>query len=135
MNHKGNRILYMSMSLIVMSLGLLSRKFVDYFPDIINMFLGDSLWALMVYFLIRTILIKFSINRVALISILVCFSIEFSQLYHGLWIEAVRRTTLGGLILGYGFLWSDLIAYLLGIVVGIIIDKFIKKYTSRSSKI
>lgn len=135
MNHRGNRIRYMFMSLIVMCLGLLSRKFVDYIPDIINMFLGDSLWALMIYLLIRMILIKFSINRVALISILFCFSIEISQLYHEPWIDAIRRTTLGGLVLGYGFLWSDLGAYLLGIVVGIIIDKFIKKYTSRSSKI
>jgi hypothetical protein len=36
----------------------------------------------------------------------------------------IRRTTLGGLILGYGFLWSDLAAYLLGIMAGTIIDKY-----------
>jgi hypothetical protein len=61
-------------------------------------------------------------KRAALISILFCFSIEFSQLYHSNWIDVIRRTTLGGLILGYGFLWRDLVAYLLGIGFGIVID-------------
>ena len=51
--------------------------------------------------------------------------IEISQLYHAPWIDSIRATTLGGLILGFGFLWSDLICYTVGIVIGAIIDKII----------
>lgn len=129
MNRRGNRILYMFMSFIVMCLGLLSRKFVDYIPDTINLFLGDSLWALMIYFMVRVLFKNSLIKKAALATIIFCFSIEFSQLYHAEWIDSIRRTTLGGLVLGYGFLWSDLGAYLLGIGFGTIVDKSIKKYT------
>jgi len=34
------------------------------------------------------------------------------------WIDGIRNTMLGGLVLGFGFLWSDLVCYLVGIKVG-----------------
>lgn len=46
-----------------------------------------------------------------IISLSFCFVIEFSQLYHAEWIDQIRDTSLGGLVLGYGFLWSDIEAY------------------------
>jgi glycopeptide antibiotics resistance protein len=128
MNRKPNRLFYLLMIFIVIGLGLLSRKMSNYIPDIIDLFLGDSLWALMVYLFIRMLFKNWSTNKVVLTGILFCFVIEFSQLYHDEWIDIIRRTTLGGLILGYGFLWSDLDAYLLGIGFGIIIDGIIEKY-------
>ncbi|WP_348983054.1 hypothetical protein [Desulfosporosinus sp. I2] len=30
---------------------------------------------------------------------------------------------IGGLVLGYGFLWSDLVSYTVGIGVGILIER------------
>ena len=39
------------------------------------------------------------------------------------WIDNIRKTTLGGLVLGYVFSWSDLLGYAIGISVGVIIDK------------
>lgn len=125
MNHKSNRLVYLFRIFIVICLGLLSRRMTDYIPDIIDLFLGDLLWALMVYLIIRMLFGNWPIKKVVLIGILFCFIIEFSQLYHVNWIDTIRRTTLGGLILGYGFLWSDLIAYLLGIGSGAAIDFFI----------
>ena len=74
---------------------------------------------------------KKKIKIVAVIGLTFCYLIEISQLYHATWIDNIRRTTLGGLILGYGFLWSDLVAYSLGIVVGIIVDIIISKIINR----
>ncbi|CKH20539.1 Protein of uncharacterised function (DUF2809) [Streptococcus pneumoniae] len=45
-----------------------------------------------------------------------------SQLYHAEWIDNIRATTLGGLVLGYGFLWSDLVAYTIGVGVGFLFE-------------
>lgn len=126
MNRKCNRLFYPLMIVIVIFLGLLSRRMSRYIPNIINLFLGDSLWALMIYLIIRMLFSNWSIKKVAIIGILFCFSIEFSQLYHANWIDIIRRTTLGGLILGYGFLWTDLAAYLIGIGFGTIFDKMVK---------
>jgi hypothetical protein len=112
----------MVMIFIIIGLGLLSRRMTAYFPDVIDLFLGDSLWALMIYFIVRMLFMNWSIRKVGFGSILFCITIEFSQLYHDEWIDIIRGTTLGGLILGYGFLWSDLIAYSIGIGFGIITE-------------
>ncbi|MGC1717640.1 MAG: DUF2809 domain-containing protein [Isosphaeraceae bacterium] len=43
-------------------------------------------------------------------------------MYHAPWIDSIRQTTLGGLILGFGFLWSDLACYAVGVVLGVLVD-------------
>ena len=45
---------------------------------------------------------------------MVCYAIEGSQLCHAPWIDTIRHTRLGALVLGYGFLWSDIICYTVG---------------------
>ena len=119
-----NRILYLILTIITIILGLLSRK-VQGLPQIISSYSGDALWALMVFFLFSFLFNKKSTIFILVISIIFSYWIEISQLYHAPWIDSIRATTLGGLILGFGFLWSDLICYTVGIVIGAIIDKII----------
>ena len=109
-----------------MILGLLSRKIND-LPKIIELYSGDILWALMVFLIIAFIFNKKSTIFIISWAIILSYSIEISQLYHAAWIDAIRNTTLGGLILGFGFLWSDLVCYTIGIIVGAIIDIMINK--------
>ena len=119
-----NRILYLILTIITIILGLLSRK-VQGLPQIISSYSGDALWALMVFFLFSFLFNKKSTIFILVISIIFSYGIEISQLYHAPWIDSIRATTLGGLILGFGFLWSELICYTVGIVIGAIIDKII----------
>ncbi|WP_228107363.1 DUF2809 domain-containing protein [Terrisporobacter petrolearius] len=42
-----------------------------------------------------------------------------------MWINAIRKTTIGALVLGHGFLWMDLISYFIGITIAVIIDRFL----------
>ena len=119
-----NRILYLILTIITIILGLLSRK-VQGLPQIISSYSGDALWALMVFFLFSFLFNKKSTIFILVISIIFSYGIEISQLYHAPWIDSIRATTLGGLILGFGFLWSDLICYTVGIVIGAIIDKIL----------
>jgi hypothetical protein len=49
-------------------------------------------------------------------------SVEVSQLYHAPWIDAIRQTRLGGWVLGFGFLWSDLACYAVGIATGAVAE-------------
>lgn len=127
MNRNRNRLLYLLMVTIVICLGLLSRRISDHLPDLINLVLGDILWALMIYLLIGIVFRNWSAKKVAITGLAFCFMIELSQLYHDPWIDQIRNTTLGGLILGFGFLWSDLVAYSIGIGFGIIIDYYVLK--------
>ncbi|CAM3717966.1 DUF2809 domain-containing protein [Mucilaginibacter galii] len=107
------RLPYLIAVFVVIALGLLSRQI-----PAIPQWVGDVLWALMVYLLVRAILITSPLKQVALISLLFCFAIEFSQLYQAPWINSFRRTLPGRLILGQGFLWSDLLAYAAGVGMG-----------------
>ncbi len=50
------------------------------------------------------------------------WAIEFSQLYHAPWIDEVRSSLLGRLILGSTFNVPDLLAYVIGIVVGAVAE-------------
>jgi hypothetical protein len=88
---------------------------------------GDLLWALMVYLMVRVLLINTSIKQVAIISLAFCFVIEFSQLYQADWINHIRQTLPGRLILGQGFLWSDLVAYMGGVMIGMLGERLFSK--------
>lgn len=123
---KRSRLLYLILTIIVMILGLLSRK-ISGLPKIIELYSGDILWALMVFLIIAFIFNKKSTIFTISWAIIFSYSVEISQLYHAPWIDSIRNTTLGGLILGFGFLWSDLICYTIGIIIGIIIEKLLNK--------
>ncbi|EGT3614735.1 DUF2809 domain-containing protein [Clostridium perfringens] len=116
------RLKYFSLTILTMILGLLSRKFIAYLPDLIAPYLGDVLWATMVYFGFRFLFPKNKTEICFLVAIIFSFAIEISQLYQAQWINNIRATTLGALILGHGFLWSDLICYTIGILIGCFID-------------
>lgn len=121
-----NRILYLILTIITIILGLLSRK-VQGLPQIISSYSGDILWALMVFFLFAFLFNKKSTIFILIISIIFSYGIEISQLYHVPWIDSIRATSLGGLILGFGFLWSDIVCYTVGIIIGSVIDFIINK--------
>ena len=123
---KRNKLLYLLLTIIVMLLGLLSRK-IEGLPEIISLYSGDILWALMVFLLFAFLFNKKSTIFIISWAIIFSYSMEISQLYHAPWIDSIRNTTLGGLILGFGFLWSDLVCYTIGIIIGIIIDIIINK--------
>jgi hypothetical protein len=81
---------------------------------------GDVLWALLVCLLIRWLQPSQRLYLSALSASLVALRIEISQLDHAPWIDTLRHTRIGGLIFGFGFLWSDLMCYVCGITLGFI---------------
>ena len=120
---KRNRIIYGFLIIMVMTLGLTSRRFGNLLPKFVYDYIGDILWALMIFLGFGVILPKYQTKKVAIMALIFCYFIEISQLYQGEWINIIRHTTLGGLILGYGFLWTDLISYTVGIGSGVIMEK------------
>lgn len=53
----------------------------------------------------------------AMAALITSFAIEFSQMLTPDWLVKIRSTFLGHMLLGQGFLWSDLLAYTIGIAV------------------
>jgi len=130
MTDKRNRFYYLLFIVITILSGLASRHYQGVLPTWVESYLGDVLWALMVFLMAGFIFITKSTRWVALVALIFSYCIEISQLYHAPWIDAVRANRLGGLVLGFGFLWSDLVCYAVGIGFGVVMEKiFIKKRT------
>lgn len=110
MNAKRRRTYYIAGLLAITVIGLLSRK-----VDCIPAETGDALWSMMVFCLIRSLFIQKKLHGVAIASLLISYADEFSQLIKWDWLNEIRRTTIGHLILGQGFLWEDILAYTIGI--------------------
>jgi hypothetical protein len=117
------RGIYILALIITILLGLGSRKYSFFLPNFLAENSGDALWAMMIYFGFRFLLVRQGFAPSIWLSLSFCFGIEFSQLYHAEWINQLRSTTLGALILGKGFLWVDLIRYSTGIVFAALLDK------------
>jgi hypothetical protein len=116
------RITYFILIIATIILGLLSRHF-----KFIPLFIGDILWATMVYFIMRFLFIVKSVRFNVIAALTFCFAIEFSQLYKAPWINELRHTLFGRLVLGEGFLWSDLLCYVIGVGIGVGIDRYLHK--------
>jgi predicted neutral ceramidase superfamily lipid hydrolase len=119
---RASRVNYSILIIATIVVGLLSRHF-----KTIPLFIGDILWATMIYFMTRFLFINKPLKLAIAISILFCFAIEFSQLYREPWINELRHTLFGRLVLGEGFLWSDLLCYVAGIGMGVAIDQVVNK--------
>jgi len=118
MNNK--RLIYLSLIGLTITIGLFSRS--SYIPNFLYPYLGDVFYALMMYWIIAWVYNSKSHYFVLIMSIAICFLIELSQLLDYHWINAIRQTTLGSLVLGSGFLWSDLICYCIGGMFGYYLD-------------
>jgi len=123
---KRNRIHYLIFSVATIIIGLTSRFYSEYLPDVVNLGLGDSLWALMMYWMMAFLFPRIPIVRLTILSLSICFLVEFSQLIQVDWLNAIRNHFLGALVLGKGFLWSDLLAYSIGVGLGMGIEKYNK---------
>lgn len=106
------RICYLAGIAVLIALGLLSRR-VKFVPAAC----GDALWAMMVYCCFRIVLIRKPLVISAAAALIASFAVEFSQMLTPDWLVKIRSTFLGHMLLGQGFLWSDLLAYTIGIAV------------------
>ena len=106
------RICYLAGIAVLIALGLLSRR-VRFVPAAC----GDALWAMMVYCCFRIVLIRKPMVISAAAALIASFAVEFSQMLKPDWLVKIRSTFLGHMLLGQGFLWSDLLAYTIGIAV------------------
>lgn len=112
------RIIYFIITGLIIILGLLSRKY-----SVVPLWVGDVLWATMIYFMLRFFYVQSTIRNIAVVSIIICYAIEFSQLYKAEWINNLRHTFFGRMVLGETFLWGDLVSYTAGVLIGVVIDR------------
>jgi hypothetical protein len=125
-----NRWLYAVLVIFLIAVGLPNRLMADRMPPFMVVYGGDALWAMMLYFAFGLIFARVASWKALVILLVGCYAVEISQLYQADWINAVRYFTiagfpLGGIVLGYGFLWSDIAMYTLGIGAGYLVERVV----------
>ncbi len=116
------RLRYLVATIVTIGAGLLCRMRKEWFPGVVNLYLGDTLYAVMMYFVMAFLFPSKSAYFKAFTALAICFAIELSQLYHSPFVDTLRNTLFGRLVLGSGFLWSDLLAYTIGVLFAVAID-------------
>lgn len=84
--------------------------------------IGDTLWAVMFYLSFILLLPDLRPMAAAGTALTVTFAIEFLKLCHSPWLDRLRAQPVAGLLLGHGFYWHDLGCYLLGVMIGVLLD-------------
>ena len=117
--------------LCVTALYVRSRSYSS--PDFFNTYYPDTAWTMAVYCGFGLLFDKgVRLNfPAALVS---SYIIEASQLFATPFLSAARATRLGGLILGYGFLWSDIICYTVGAVICLAAELLLRKFMNKGDK-
>ncbi len=121
---KRNLKIYIPIILCLFVIGLPTRTIPEYLPYWYVNYAGDFLWAMLIFFLYCLVL-RLKTIQAFYFALATTYLIEITQLFHPVWLETLRSIKVFALILGFTFLWSDIVAYTLGILLGAMIDRFI----------
>lgn len=117
-----SRVLLTLTALAIIALGLASRRGYSPFPAALGNYPGDALWAWVVLLCVAWARPAITRPRLVVWSLVIAFAIEFLQLYQAPWMQALRANKLAYLVLGNGFDPWDLVAYVVGMAWGAVVD-------------
>lgn len=117
--------------MVVLGLGSRSAWARQVLPGFVTEFAGDTLWATLVYLGILLLWPRLSVGRAAAGAMGFSVVIELSQLIHTPWLDALRANPFAALVLGRGFLVSDLFCYAVGVALGVGLDVGLLSRTAR----
>ncbi len=119
-SRRRDRLVYAIIIAVVIAAGLGSRSdLAVHLPEFIATYAGDTLWTLTVFLVLGFVFPIASTAVIALVTLAISYGVEISQLYQAEWINAIRDTRIGALVLGAGFKWSDLVCYTAGCAAGV----------------
>ena len=95
-------------------------------PAVVVKYGGSMLWALMIYWIVSTLLPACRVYTSALVTAGLVTLVELLKLHHSPALDAFRLTLPGILLLGRIFSLRDIGAYWLAILIGMLIDRRIR---------
>ncbi len=129
-----SRLLWNCVIAAVIVFGLGTRSPAVPFSRLITGYVGDAAWGLAVFLGYGLLFPTLSTRKVAVFAAATSLGVELSQLYHTRWLDSVRSTTLGHLVLGSGFDPIDLICYGAGIGIGVLVETGLFRLVHRRAK-
>ena len=116
------RLIYAMAAFITVAIGLTWHLSPPLFGAAVKDIVGDSFWAAMILWLVSLVMPSRPLLLRMLAAIAICFAVETSQLYHAPFIDSIRATLPGHLVLGSGFDPRDFAAYATGVLIAALAD-------------
>lgn len=116
------RLIYVALAALTICAGLRSRLVLRT-PTWLAKGVGDARYATLWFWLCGLCSPQKRAAARAALATAICFVIEFSQLYHAPWLDSLRATRLGYLVLECGFHVGDLAFYVCGALLGIAAER------------
>jgi hypothetical protein len=104
-------------------LGLASRKTLLHEVPILGEYGGDVCWAIAAFALVRLCVPRVSVRVVMLVAGALSLGVELSQLIDIPVVNDLRENALVALLIGRGFLASDLASYAAGIIIAATVER------------
>ena len=123
--------MYLALALVTVVAGLLVRFAPLGLPWFVMKYGGSTLWAAMIYWTLAIVWPKGRPLRLGWVAGGIALLAELQRLYDAAWLDALRASLPGVLLLGRYFSLWDIVAYWLAIAVvalldGLVIRRFVK---------
>jgi len=92
-------------------------------PAFIVKYGGSVLWGAMVFFLVAIASPRLSRSTITSVSAVIAIGVELFRLVHTPWLDDFRLTLAGALLLGRIFSPWDILAYIAGICLALVLDR------------
>lgn len=114
---------YLVISILLLIVEIIIAIFVN--DQFIRPIFGDYLASILLFYMIATFS-KLYENKIALITLLISYTIEILQYIHILELLHLDKIKILNIVLGNSFSWTDMLAYTLGILTVLLIHNYKK---------
>jgi hypothetical protein len=121
---KNIKINYLLFSFSILIIEITIAVFIN--NQFIRPIFGDYLASILVFYLLATFL-KTDLKKIAVISLLISYTIEFLQYINILEVLHLDKIKILNILLGNSFSWTDMLAYTLGILTVVLIRNYKKQ--------
>jgi hypothetical protein len=117
-------IVYLGMIGLAAWLALYARQYALAHPSSAVDLVGDGLWALLVFAAIGLFFPTISSWQAASLAFIIPALLEVGHLYHVPWLDPIRGTSIGLVVLGTKSIMADFACYAAGALVGMGVELF-----------
>ena len=121
MDSQRRRLRYLVLAIGTIAVGLIVHRAGGMLPPALRDILGDALWAMMIVWWMGAAAPRSRLRTRGVAALAICVAVEISQRYHSPFLDGLRRTLPGHLVLGNGYDPRDLVSYAVGVVVAVVV--------------
>jgi Protein of unknown function (DUF2809) len=121
---------YFGLAVLIFIIEILIALFVR--DGFVRPYLGDVLVVILIYCFVKSFL-PLPVFPVAILVMAFSFTIEFLQYIHIVDKLGLRKSTLAKTVIGTSFAWNDILAYVAGIAIILLVEKYRPKKIKTSN--